>query len=131
MPAWTDTERPQRLRRGWRSKFHEAFRGVKKGVRGQSSFFVHIFFAALAIAGAVALDCEVIEWCVLILCIGGVLTAELFNSAIEMLFKGLDEAARSRWYPCLDIAAGAVLLASITAMFVGSLIFVYRLVRFF
>jgi diacylglycerol kinase len=79
----------------------------------------------------VALDLEVVEWCLLILCIGGVLTAELFNSAIEMLFKGLDEAARSRWYHCLDIAAGAVLVASITALFVGAIIFIYRLMRAF
>ena len=120
-----------RLPRRWRDKFKEAFRGAKRGVRGQSSFFVHFFFAALALAGAVALECSLIEWCILIFCIGGVLTAELFNSALETLFRGLDEDSRGRWHHCLDISAGAVLIASLTALVVGGLIFISRLARLF
>jgi diacylglycerol kinase len=118
--------KPPRL---WRDKFREAFRGVKRGVRGQSSFFVHFFFAVLAIAVAIVFECSLVEWCLLIFCIGGVLTAELFNSAIETLFRGLDEAARDRYYSCLDIAAGAVLVASVSALLVGSLIFGRHFVR--
>ena len=64
-------------------------------------------------------------------CIGGVLTAELFNSAIETLFRGLDEATQSRVWPCLDVAAGAVLLASITAAVIGSIIFLKKLAELF
>ena len=62
----------------------------------------------------------------LLLCIGGVLTAELFNSAVETLFRGLDETAKGRCWPALDIAAGAVLAASIVAAVIGGLIFVNR-----
>jgi diacylglycerol kinase len=120
---WSDEgPKPPKSRR-WQDKFREAFRGIKRGVRGHSSFAVHFFFAALAVAVAVTLECTVVEWCLLILCIGGVLTAELFNSAIETLFHGLDEATRSRWNGCLEIASGAVLLASITAVLVGLIIF--------
>src|SRR5438270_9013322 len=72
--------------RGWRDKFREAFRGVKLGMRGHSSFSVHFFAAALAVAACVALDCRLVEWCLVLLCIGGVFTAELFNSAIEPRF---------------------------------------------
>lgn len=103
---------------------------MKRGVRGQSSFFVHFFFTVLTLAGAVVFECSLIEWCLLILCIGGVLTAELFNSAIETLFRGLDESARNRWYHCLDIAAGAVLAASLTALLIGVLIFSHRIMAF-
>lgn len=35
--------------RPWRGKFHDAFRGVKLGIRGHSSFFVHFFVAALVV----------------------------------------------------------------------------------
>lgn len=109
--------------RRWRDKFREAFRGVKLGVRGHSSFFVHFFCAALAAAAALVLDCDLIEWCLILGCIGLVMTAELFNSAIETLFHGLDEESKSRIHGCLDIAAGAVLIASFTALTVGILIF--------
>src|SRR5215208_1329523 len=91
--------------RGWRDKFREAFRGVKLGMRGHSSFSVHFFAAALAVAACVALDCRLVEWCLILLCIGGVFVAELFNSAIETLFHGLEAATRSRWNGCLEIAA--------------------------
>ena len=112
--------------RGWRAKFREAFRGVKLGMRGHSSFSVHLFAATVAVAACVALDCRLVEWCLILLCIGGVLTAELFNSAIETLFHGLDADTRSRWNGSLDIAAGAVLMASVFAALVGGIVFVNR-----
>lgn len=129
LAEWTEPSQRTRTRRRWRDKFKEAFRGVKLGVRGHSSFSVHFFFGALAIAASVALDCSLIEWCVIIFCVGGVMTAELFNSAIETLFRGLDEATRSRWNGSLEIAAGAVLVASLTALLVGSIIFINRFVH--
>ncbi len=113
----------RRKPRCWRDKFREAFRGVKRGVRGHSSFFVHFFFGVLAVALAVALDCSYLEWCIVVGCIGIVTTAELFNSAIEELFKGLEQEARDRVYGCLDIAAGAVLIAGLTSAVVGAIIF--------
>jgi diacylglycerol kinase len=113
--------------RRWRDKFREAVRGVKLGVRGHSSFSVHFFCAALAVAACVALNCRPWEWCVVLLCVGGVFTAELFNSAIETLFHGLDAQTKSRWNGCLDIAAGAVLTAGLFAALVGAVVFVGRL----
>jgi diacylglycerol kinase len=116
-----------RSRRPWRDKFRAAFRGIKLGVRGHSSFAVHFFFTALVLAAALVLRCDLLQWCLLLGCVGLVLTAELFNSAVETLFRGLDEATQARVWPCLDIAAGAVLLASITASVIGGLIFLYHL----
>jgi diacylglycerol kinase (ATP) len=95
-------------------------------MRGHSSFSVHSFAAALAVAACVALDCRLVEWCLILLCIGGVFTAELFNSAIETLFHGLDAEMGSRWDGSLDIAAGAVLVASLFAAAVGGIVFVNR-----
>src|SRR5262245_40819532 len=116
-------------RRSWFNKFHDALRGLKYGIRGQSSFFVHFFIAALVLAAAGMLRCSLEQWCLLLLCIGGVLAAEMFNSAIETLFRGLDEAAKERSWRSLDIAAGAVLLSSIVSVIVGLLVFVQRFVQ--
>ena len=130
---WDPTgETPARKKpRRWRDKFKEAFRGVKKGVRGHSSFAVHFFFAALALAAAVALECDHREWCIVLGCIGMVMTAELFNSSIATLFRGLEPEARDRVYPCLDIAAGAVLVAGLTAAAIGTIIFGRKLLILF
>ena len=120
-----------RPRRSWRYKFRDAFRGLKLGIRGHSSFFVHFFFSALVIAAGMVLRCEPLEWCVLLGCIGMVLTAELFNSAIETLCRGLDESTKARVRSCLDIAAAAVLVASIAAAVIGTIIFLGRLMDLF
>jgi diacylglycerol kinase len=122
-----DPEPVVRPPRPWGAKFKDALRGLKLGIRGHSSFFVHFFFSALVLAAAVILHCGLEQWCLLILCIGLVLTAELFNSAVETLFRGLDEATKARAWRSLDISAGAVLMASVIAAVVGSAVFISRL----
>ena len=122
---------PPRRRRPWHDKFKFALRGVKWGVRGHSSFSVHFFFTVLVVAAAIVLQCELWEWYVLLGCIGFVLVAELFNSAIETLFRHLDTKTQARTWPALDIAAGAVLWISLTAALVGTLLFTRRLLEIF
>jgi diacylglycerol kinase len=118
-------------RRPWRAKFRDAFRGLKLGVRGHSSFSVHFFFTALVIAAAIVFRCDFLDWCLLLGCIGLVLTAELFNSAIETLFHGLDAQVKARSSGALDVAAGAVLMASLTAVVIGCMVFLHRLTVLF
>jgi diacylglycerol kinase len=125
----TSPSEPARQPRSWSRKFQAAFRGIKWGVRGHSSFFVHFFFSVVVIAAAAALRCDVVQWCLLLGCIGAVLTAELINSALETLFRHLDEATRARAWPALDIAAGAVLMASLFAAVIGAIVFATRLLE--
>jgi diacylglycerol kinase len=123
LPEQDDPPQRQRPRRPWSQKFGDALRGLKFGIRGHSSFFVHFFVAALVVVVAVILQCSLEQWCLLLLCIGGVLTAELVNSAIETLHRGLDEETRDRTWKALDIAASAVLMAAMTAVLIGMLVF--------
>jgi diacylglycerol kinase len=110
-----------------RDKFRESLRGIKLGIRGHSRFFVHFFFAALVMATAIVLRCEPLEWCLLLGCIGLVLTAELFNSALEILCRGLEEIGKTRARHCLHVASGAILVASITSAVIGTIVFVPKL----
>ena len=109
------------------AKLADALRGLKVGIRGHSSFFVHFFISALVLAAAVMLRCDLEQWCLLLLCIGLVLTSELFNSALETLFRGLDESTKEKSWRCLDISAGAVLMASVFACVIGAAIFLKQL----
>jgi diacylglycerol kinase len=120
-------EPKSRPKRTWRHKFGDALRGLKLGIRGHSSFFVHFFFSALVLAAAVVLRCELEQWCLLLGCIGIVWTAELFNSALETLFRGLDDGTKAKCWRALDISAGAVLMASVFAMVIGAAVFINRL----
>jgi len=115
--------------RTWSDKFGDAFRGLKFGIRGQSSFAVHFFLAAAVIVAAAALRCSLDDWSLLILAIGLVLTTELVNTSIETLFRGLNSDMREHCWRCLDIAAAAVFVASITAAVIGGIVFGRRLME--
>jgi diacylglycerol kinase len=118
-----------RPRRFWRDRLGPACRGIKVGVRGHSRFFIHFFCTALVLTAAIVLRCDLVQWCLLLGCIGLVQITELLNNAIEALFRGLDEENMRRAAHCMDIAAGAVLLASVTASVIGALIFLSRLIE--
>ena len=96
-------------------------------MRGQRSFYVHFFMAAAVIAVAANVGATTIEWCLLALCITLVLTAEMFNSALEHLAKAVDREQNRELGMALDIGSAAVLVASLGAAVIGVMILGVRL----
>lgn len=127
-PVLQPEEADRDKRRGWGVKFREAFHGIKLGVRRDAGFYVHFYFATLAVLAAIVLGCNVVEWCLILLCISMVVSIELLNSSLETLFHGLDAATKNRLVGVLDISAGAVLVASIFAAVIGVIIFGSKIV---
>jgi len=113
-------------RRTWRCKFGDAFRGVARVARSESSFHVHLAALFAVVVVGLSLGVSRLEWCVLALCVTGVLVAEAFNTAIEQLAKAIDRRDNVHLRDALDIAAGAVALASGGALTVGVLVLGYR-----
>lgn len=70
-----------------------------------------------------------LEWLIVIFCIGLVLTAEIFNSAIEVLTDIVSPESNPRAGLVKDMAAGAVLIAAITSAIIGLIIFVPKLLN--
>lgn len=114
--------------RTWARKFGDAFRGLKLGIRGQSSFFVHFFVAVLVVtAGLVMRIDSLAQWCLLLLCITVVLAAEMFNSAMESMARAVTLETDPHIRDALDIGSAAVLVASVGASAVGAAVFLSRL----
>lgn len=111
-----------RPKSSWVTKFRCTFRGVKIAVRGESSFFVHLFFALAVTVAAAVFQVSLIEWCLLTGCIGGVLAIELLNTAVERLARAVDESFNKDLRDALDISGAAVLVASLAAALIGALI---------
>lgn len=111
----------------WRKKFQLAFRGIWLGIRGQSSFCVHIPAAILVPIAAYYLGCNGWQFSILGICIGLVLAMELMNSALELLAKGVCKQEDPDVGAALDIASGAVLVSSFASAIVGISIFVYQI----
>ena len=113
-------DKPYQPPRGpWYQKFQNALRGWKLGSKGQSSFLVHLAGTLAIITLAIVLQMTTVQWCLLILCISSVLTAEFFNSSVERLARAVDDQYNEQLGAALDIAAGAVLAATVGAILVG------------
>jgi diacylglycerol kinase len=113
----------RRRPRSWPDKFRDAFRGVSRAIRSQSSFAVHLVVAAVVVVVAAALRVSQTGWCLLAGAIGFVLTAEIFNTALESLARSLGPRRHPRIRDALDMASGGVLLAAITAVAIGVMVF--------
>src|SRR5262245_14675685 len=112
------------MARSWARKFRSAFRGVWLAVRSERSFAVHLpMAAAVAICAAVA-RVSLLEACLVVLCVALVLAAETFNTSLEFLAREISRDERPGIAAALDMASGAVLLASLGAAAVGGAIFV-------
>jgi diacylglycerol kinase (ATP) len=103
--------------------FNYAFEGIIHVLRTQRNLRIHFVIAAAVIVAAVLLGVTRLELIALLLAIAFVLTAEMINSAIE----GAIDVSTTSFDPnaklAKDVAAGAVLIASATALGVGYLVF--------
>jgi diacylglycerol kinase len=108
-------------------KFGHAFSGLGIAFTTDNSFKAHLGFSAAAVALGVALHPDLTGWALVILAIGLVFVAELFNTAIEYLVRMFTTEYHELAEKLLDISAGAVLFASFTALALAALVFIPRL----
>ena len=109
------------------TSFNYAFEGIIYVVRTQRNMRVHFAVALGILPVAVALGVTRFELLAVMLAVSFVLIAEMINTALE---KAIDVATNS-FDPLArvakDVAAGAVLVAAVNAVFVGYLVFADRL----
>src|SRR5918995_549489 len=103
--------------------FNVAIEGLVHVLRTQRNMRIHFAVAVTVIILAVLVGVSRIELIALLMSIAFVLVAEMVNTAIE----GAIDAATTSFDPMAklakDIAAGAVLIASLNAVAVGYLVF--------
>lgn len=106
-----------------RQKFSDAFRGIRHGINVDRSVQIQVIIGLIVIGMATIICLSVFAWVVIILAIGLVLCVEMLNSALEHI----GDTPYRREHPTIgrakDIAAGAVLVASIIAFIVGLIVF--------
>jgi diacylglycerol kinase (ATP) len=103
--------------------FNYAFQGVIHAVRTQRNMRIHLLTAVAVLIAAIAVGVTQMELIALIIAIAFVLITEMINSAVE----GAIDVATTSFDPLAklakDMAAGAVLISTITAVAVGFLVF--------
>ena len=104
--------------------FGYAFRGIYSVFGTEANMKIHIGISLLVIICGIAFNISITEWMFCLLCIGLVVGAEMFNTAIENVVDLASPELHPLAGKAKDIAAGAVLICAIISVIIGLLIFV-------
>jgi diacylglycerol kinase (ATP) len=103
--------------------FNYAFEGIIHVLRTQRNMRIHFLVAGTVLVAAIAIGVSRLELIALMISIAFVLIAEMINTAIE----GAVDVSTTSFDPnaklSKDIAAGAVLIATVNAVVIGYLVF--------
>ncbi len=103
--------------------FKHAFRGLRNFFREEQNARVEASIAVVAILLGFRFHIDHYEWICVLLCIGAVLSAEAFNTAIEALCDKVEPEKDPLIAKAKDVAAGAVLILAIVSAIIGLHIF--------
>jgi len=107
-------------------KFADAFHGLKLAL-GHRAVLVQCFLGLLAIIGGLVIRLDHYEWLAFVICIGMVITGEIFNTAIEKIGDYLNPKEDERIRTIKDLSSAAVLTASLCALAVCIICVIRRL----
>ena len=88
---------------------------------------IELACAVITVLIGIILHIEAFEWCLVLLCIGGVLSAEMLNSSLEKLADQVTLERRPEIGKLKDMAAAAVLIIAIVAIIIGCIIFLPKI----
>lgn len=103
--------------------FKYAFEGLLAALKEEPNLKFHFLAALLVLLLSFVLNISKTDFLIVILVIGLVISIELTNTAIEVVVDRFVESEHPGAKLAKDISAGAVLVAAITSVVVGIIIF--------
>jgi diacylglycerol kinase len=108
--------------------FADALNGILYAIRSEKHMRFHLLTTIVVVVTGCFFEISFTEWCLVIISIGGVITAEIFNTAFEQLVNLVSPQHNTIAGRVKDLAAGAVLVFSIAALVVGLVVFVPKVI---
>lgn len=109
---------------GFFESFTYAFAGLRAALARERNFKVMLAVGALALVAGFVLRLDALSWVAVVLMIGLVLGAELFNTAIETVVDHVTPQVHPLAKLIKDLAAGAVLVISASVAVTGLVIYI-------
>lgn len=107
--------------------FRHAIRGILLAFRTETNLRIHGLAAFLVVLLSYEMGLNTMEWCVIILCISMVITAEVFNTAVENLADAISLDDNPYIKNAKDIAAGGVLITAVASIIISAIVFIPKL----
>ena len=105
------------------NSFKYAIEGIISSFKTERNIKIHISAMIIVIICGILLKLDKIEWCIIIIAIVTVISAELFNTAIETVVDMISPEKNEKAKLAKDIAAGGVLVIAIGSAIIGLIIF--------
>lgn len=107
----------------FRRSFLFAMQGFLTAVKQERNIKVMLGGAAFAIVMGIVLQLDLVSWAIVLLCCGAVLSAELFNTAIETTIDLVSPEFHPLAGRAKDISAAAVWILCVLVAIVGLVVF--------
>ncbi|WP_059102657.1 diacylglycerol kinase family protein [Shouchella shacheensis] len=123
-----------RNRRGGRRllrSFRFAFEGLLHVVKNEQNMQIHLVAGVVVLTLGFLLNIPLAHWLILLLVVGGMLTLEIMNTAIERTVDLVSEDYHPLAKRAKDVAAAAVFVFCLFAIGIGLLIFIPPMVALF
>lgn len=103
--------------------FVYAVNGIRASFRDQRNLKVQAIIAFITVGAGFYFDITATEWSLILLSIAAVMGLEMINTAMESLVDLVTTERKPLAGKVKDVAAGAVLFASVIAVILGIIIF--------
>ena len=107
--------------------FRPAFNGIIAFFQEEHNAWVHLFASFIVILLAFIVPCSPAEIILLVFAMGFVWIAEIFNTAIERIADMISKEQNPQIKFIKDLSAAAVLIAAVSALIIGCIIFIPKI----
>ncbi len=107
--------------------FRYALEGLVTAVKTERNINVMLLLGAITVVAGVLVGLDPVSWCLIVICCGLVIFAELCNTAMETIVDLATQELHPLAKRAKDIAAASVYVLSITAAVVGCIVFLNAL----
>ena len=108
--------------------FKDAISGIINTIPTERNLKIQVIIMIFVIAAGLIVRLSSIEWIICIIIFGLVISAELFNTAIEKTLDYINEDYCDEFKFIKDASAAAVLVLAIASAIIGLIIFVPKLI---
>ena len=111
--------------------FKYAFNGLKILIKDEHNARIHLFATICVIIAGFFFAISTNEWFAVIFAIGFVIAIEIINSAIENIADFISPEKHDKIKRIKDLSAAAVLISALTALIIGLIIFIPKILEHF
>ena len=100
-----------------------SFEVIQYFFRNERNGKLQLVIAAITLTASVVYKINSLEWLAVLICVGMVICLEMINTSMEQLSNKVETAYNPAIKLVKDVAAGAVLFASLISIAIGGIIF--------